>query len=67
MGADEHLEELAARRDKRLRPVSEKKVVLLGGDPQRASHLAPDTPRLIVEWDGYTWQPVTLVDDYAAA
>ncbi|MFG2580409.1 DUF6087 family protein [Streptomyces malaysiensis] len=67
MGDDEPLDEWAARRGKRLRPVGERKSVHLGGDPHRAAHVEPDVPRLIVEWDGYAWQPVTTVDNYAAA
>ncbi|WP_455681775.1 DUF6087 family protein [Streptomyces violascens] len=57
MGDDEPLDAWAARRATRLRPVGERKAVHLGGDPHRAAHIAPDTPRLIVEWDGYAWQP----------
>ncbi|HEY9373101.1 DUF6087 family protein [Streptomyces sp.] len=67
MGEDEPLDEWAARREMRLRLVGERKAVRLGGNPHRAAHVDPDAPRLIVEWDGYAWQPVTLVDDYAAA
>ncbi|MEU8526434.1 DUF6087 family protein [Streptomyces sp. NPDC048629] len=64
---DEPLEQWAARRDGRLRPVGERKAVPLGSGQRRGAHIAPDAPRLIVEWDGHAWQPVTLVDDYAAA
>ncbi|WP_251072916.1 DUF6087 family protein [Streptomyces sp. ISL-43] len=64
---DEPLERWAARREKRLRPVGEKKAVTLGAGHQRAAHVDPDAPRLILEWDGYAWQPVTTVEDYAAA
>ena len=67
MADDEPLDRWAARREKRLRPVGERKAVHLGDGPQRAAHLDPDAPRLIVEWDGYQWVPVTTVDDYAAA
>ena len=64
---DEPLEEWAARRDKRLRPVGERKAVPLGGGRRRGAHIDPDAPRLIIEWDGHAWEPVTVVDDYAAA
>lgn len=30
-------------------------------------HVEPDKPRMIVRWDGYQWQPVTIVEDYTAA
>ncbi|MGW0764132.1 DUF6087 family protein [Streptomyces sp. NPDC002676] len=67
MDAEESLEERAARRAARLRAVGERRAVPLGPGPQRAAHLNPDAPRLIVEWDGCQWAPVTTVDDYAAA
>ncbi|MFJ9815032.1 DUF6087 family protein [Streptomyces sp. NPDC101151] len=65
--ADEPLNEWADRRAARLRPVGERRAVALGTGPQRAAHLDRDTPRMIMEWDGYQWVPVTTVDDYAAA
>ncbi|MFF8731289.1 DUF6087 family protein [Streptomyces sp. NPDC015171] len=64
---DEPLEQWAEPRDKRLRPVGEREGVHLGNGAQRAAHLLPDAPRLIVEWDGHQWVPLTAVDDYAAA
>ncbi|MFF7127961.1 DUF6087 family protein [Streptomyces sp. NPDC008240] len=60
-------ERWAERRDKRLRPVGERNAVHLGDGPQRAAHLAPDAPRLIMEWDSCQWVPVTTVDNCAAA
>jgi uncharacterized protein DUF6087 len=41
--------------------------VSLGSGPWRAEHVDPRAPRLIVEWDGYAWQPVTVADDLAQA
>lgn len=64
---DEPLDQWAARREGRLRKPGELKAVTLGPGPRRAAHLAPDAPRLILEWDGFQWVPVTVVDDYAAA
>ncbi|MEV5880775.1 DUF6087 family protein [Streptomyces sp. NPDC052101] len=64
---DEPLSEWAARRAVRLRPVGERRAVTLSTGPQRAAHLDRDTPRLIMEWDGYQWVAVTTVDNYAAA
>ncbi|MFD7555197.1 DUF6087 family protein [Streptomyces sp. NPDC059835] len=46
---------------------SEKKAITLGAGPQRAAHINPNAPRLILEWDGYAWEPVTTVENYAAA
>ncbi|MFI1767390.1 DUF6087 family protein [Streptomyces sp. NPDC020800] len=64
---DEPLSEWAGRRAACLRPVGERRAVTLGTGPQRAAHLDHNAPRMIVEWDGYQWQPVTTVDNYAAA
>ncbi|MFF8268351.1 DUF6087 family protein [Streptomyces sp. NPDC016562] len=64
---EEPLERWAARRQGRLRKPGELKAVTLGTGPQRAAHVDPDAPRLILEWDGFAWQPVMPVDDYAAA
>ncbi|MEW2135587.1 DUF6087 family protein [Streptomyces sp. NPDC005409] len=64
---EEPLERWAARRQGRLRKPGELKAVTLGTGPQRAAHVDPDGPRLILEWDGFAWQPVMPVDDYAAA
>lgn len=33
----------------------------------RRGDLFQDTPRLVVEWDGQTWQPVGVADTYADA
>lgn len=64
---DEPLDQWAARREGRLRKPGELKAVTLGPGPQRAAHLDPDAPRLILEWDGFQWAAVSVVDDYAAA
>lgn len=34
---------------------------------QRGSHVAPEAPRLISRWDGYTWEPVAVARDFAEA
>ncbi|MEU9715423.1 DUF6087 family protein [Streptomyces sp. NPDC047976] len=67
MDDEEPLAEWAARREGRLRQPGELKALTLGSGPQRAAHLNPGAPRLIMEWDGFAWQPLTTVDDYAAA
>ncbi|MEU3315343.1 DUF6087 family protein [Streptomyces sp. NPDC006662] len=64
---DEPLDQWAARREGRLRKPGELKAVTLGPGPQRAAHLCPDAPRLILEWDGFQWVALTVADDYAAA
>ncbi|MFJ8209719.1 DUF6087 family protein [Streptomyces sp. NPDC096033] len=64
---DEPLAQWAARREGRLRKPGELKAVTLGAGPQRAAHVDPDAPRLILEWDGFAWQPLATVGNYAAA
>ncbi|MFH8640338.1 DUF6087 family protein [Streptomyces goshikiensis] len=49
---DEPLDRWAARRAKRLRPVGERKAVTLVPGAH-GSHVHPNAPRLILEWDGY--------------
>jgi hypothetical protein len=64
---EEPLARWAERREKRLRPVGERKTVTLAPGPQRAAQLCPEVPRLVAEWDGYQWITVAVVEDYAAA
>ncbi|MFD8978618.1 DUF6087 family protein [Streptomyces sp. NPDC059564] len=64
---DEPLERWAARRQGRLRKPGERKAVTLGTGPQRANHVDPEAPRMILEWDGFAWQPLMPVANYAAA
>ncbi|WP_280724171.1 DUF6087 family protein [Kitasatospora sp. MAA4] len=37
------------------------------GEPQHGAHVNPDAPRLILEWDGFAWQPVNVAENYPAA
>ncbi|MCY0935940.1 DUF6087 family protein [Streptomyces sp. H34-S4] len=64
---DEPLERWAARRQGRLRKPGELKAIPLGTGPQRAAHVDPDAPRLILEWDGFAWQVLMTVENYSAA
>ncbi|MCY0940207.1 DUF6087 family protein [Streptomyces antarcticus] len=64
---EEPFERWAARRQGRLRKPGELKAITLGAGPQRAAHVDPDAPRMILEWDGFAWQPVMPVENYAAA
>ncbi|MFF4423415.1 DUF6087 family protein [Streptomyces sp. NPDC001549] len=57
----------ARREGRRLRKPGEKKAIALGTGPQRAAHLDPQAPHLILEWDGFAWRALTTVEDYAAA
>ncbi|MFD6468914.1 DUF6087 family protein [Streptomyces goshikiensis] len=63
---DEPLDRWAARRAKRLRPVGERKAVTLVPGAH-GSHVHPNAPRLILEWDGYQWTTLATVADLAAA
>ncbi|MFI9275143.1 DUF6087 family protein [Kitasatospora sp. NPDC052896] len=61
---DEPLEQWAARRQQSLRPIGTKKIEpVLGG----ATHVNPREPRLILEWNGFQWVPVTVAENHAAA
>ncbi|MEU9026775.1 DUF6087 family protein [Streptomyces sp. NPDC048383] len=64
---DEPLDRWAARRQGRLRKPGDMKAITLGAGLQRAAHLDPGAPRMILEWDGFAWQPLMTVEDYAAA
>lgn len=59
--ADEPLEEWAARRERRRTADREitgtRRVVPLAAGA-RAAHIAPDAPRLLLEWDGAAWATV---------
>lgn len=55
---DEPLAEWAARRERRRaeqREITGTRRVMLLTDGARASHVAPDAPRLLLEWDGTAW------------
>lgn len=39
----------------------------LNSGPRRSSHVFPQAPRLISRWDGYSWEPVAVASDWAAA
>ncbi|MFE2524742.1 DUF6087 family protein [Streptomyces sp. NPDC059382] len=65
--ADEPLEAWAARREGRRRAVGELRAVPLGPGTARGGHVQPELPRAVVRWDGFTWEPVTVAPDYAAA
>ncbi|MFE4633104.1 DUF6087 family protein [Streptomyces sp. NPDC056773] len=64
---DEPLDRWAARRQGRLRKPGELKVITLGSGPHRAAHVDPEAPRMILEWDGFAWQALMTVENYAAA
>lgn len=65
MQDDEPLEQWAAKREKRLRPVGEKKIQALAGG--HAVHVNPDELRLILSWDGVQWVPETIAENHAEA
>ncbi|MFB6518714.1 DUF6087 family protein [Streptomyces sp. NPDC056401] len=64
---DEPLAQWAARREGRLRKPGERKAITLAAGPQRAAHVNPEAPRLVLEWDGFAWQVLMTVPNFAAA
>lgn len=65
MRDDEPLDRWAQRRERRQRPAGERRAVPLAPGTPRASHVNPVGPRVLLEWDGYSWVPVGMADDYA--
>ncbi|MGW1994941.1 DUF6087 family protein [Embleya sp. NPDC001921] len=66
MDNNEPLDHWAARREKRLRPVGERKMMHLTGPP-RAPHVDRDAPRVVLEWDGFQWVTLAVVANYTEA
>jgi hypothetical protein len=64
---DEPLEEWAACRDRRRPTCGERRSTPLGDQPEQGSHVNPDAPRGIQEWDGQEWIPVGVAEDFTAA
>ncbi|MFI5752921.1 DUF6087 family protein [Streptomyces sp. NPDC051644] len=63
---DEPLDEWAPRREQRRPARGERRATPLG-DQQHGTHVVPDAPRGIQEWDGDQWVPVGVANDLAAA
>ncbi|MEJ8640152.1 DUF6087 family protein [Streptomyces sp. MS2.AVA.5] len=65
---EESLEEWARRREeRRAQSTGKLRAVPLASGSHRGSHVEPDAPRAVEEWDGAQWVIVGLVDDLAAA
>ncbi|GAA1162296.1 hypothetical protein F4556_005017 [Kitasatospora gansuensis] len=65
---EEPLEQWAARRKAKARPVGKLKAVPMGGSGSvGGAHVGRDEPRLIMGWDGYQWLPEAVAPDYPAA
>ncbi|MFI9331162.1 DUF6087 family protein [Kitasatospora sp. NPDC052868] len=64
---DEPLADWYAARAKRRRPPGARDAIALVAGPRRGAHLFQDAPRLVVEWDGFAWQPVAVAENYAEA
>ncbi|MGW3248109.1 DUF6087 family protein [Streptomyces sp. NPDC001070] len=63
---DEPLERWVRRREEEQeRKVGRLRVSTLASGTPRGSHVDPDAPRLVSRWDGYAWQPVSVVPDLA--
>ncbi|POX47708.1 hypothetical protein C3489_28925 [Streptomyces sp. Ru71] len=64
---DEPLEQWAARREQRRPAPGERRAMPLGDDSERGSHVGPDAPRGIQEWDGHQWAPAGIAEDFTTA
>lgn len=62
---DEPLSQWAEHRDARIGQL--RAVPLVDGDAPRASHLNPDAPRAIQQWNGRMWQPYSFAANLAEA
>ena len=70
MAEEEPLHEWAARRDQRRaadREITGTRRAVPLADGGRASHLAPDAPRALLEWDGHAWVTVGVAENADAA
>ncbi|MFJ8855010.1 DUF6087 family protein [Streptomyces sp. NPDC102437] len=65
--SDEPLDEWAERRDARRPAPGARRAVPLGDGSARGAHVAPDTARGMLEWDGHQWVPSGVAGDHAAA
>ncbi|MFD8228541.1 DUF6087 family protein [Streptomyces massasporeus] len=63
---DESLEQWAERREERRPARGERRLAPLG-DREQGSHVDPNAPRGIQEWDGHQWVPVGVAEDFTAA
>lgn len=66
MDNEEPLADWAEKREQRLRPVGQLKVVIIGHEG-RAAHLHQELPRLILRWDGYQWVPESYAENFGSA
>lgn len=68
MSDEEPLEEWARRREeRRARSRGKLRPVRLGSGPLQGTHVDPDAPRVIEEWDGSQWVAIGVVPNLAAA
>ncbi|MFG2775108.1 DUF6087 family protein [Streptomyces sp. NPDC048350] len=60
--------EWARRREERLaKRQGQRRAVPLTTNPHRGSHIDPDAPRAIMEYDGLKWVPLKIVPNRAEA
>jgi len=67
---EEPLHEWAARRDRQRaaqREITGTRRAIPLAEGAHASHIAPDAPRALEEWDGHTWATVGVVPNADAA
>lgn len=64
---DESLNEWAARREQRRPKLGERRATPLGEQSTHGTHVDPEAPRGIQEWDGHAWTPAGVAKDLPAA
>ncbi|MFH8337724.1 DUF6087 family protein [Streptomyces sp. AM6-12] len=64
---DEPLEQWAERRERRRPARGERRATPLGDRPEQGTHVGPDTPRVIQEWNGWQWTPAGVTEGQTAA
>ncbi len=62
---DEPLSDWAERRDAKIGRL--RAVPIFAGDGPQGSHLNPDAPRAIEQWNGHIWEPYAFASNLAEA
>ncbi|MGF1427119.1 DUF6087 family protein [Kitasatospora sp. LaBMicrA B282] len=67
LGPDDDMQDWYRDRAGRTPAPGTRDAILLDRAAQAGAHPFDDTARLVVEWDGTAWQPVSVATNYAEA